>query len=153
MQSALSRNRPEIDLLLNCARTRPDSETDERILGLVQNGVDWTFLFYSAFRHGVLPLLHQTLNKVCPRAVPDGTKEQLRKFSLENGRRNLYLAAELLKVLDILEGHGIFAVPFKGPVLAESVYGDLSLRGFVDLDILVHKRDAINARNCLLSRV
>jgi len=37
----------------------------------------------------------------------------------------------LLKLLDLFENHGIPAVPFKGPVLASSIYGDLSLRQFL----------------------
>ena len=143
--------RSEVDLLLCCARTRLGSETTERIHSLVQKGIDWEYLFQTAFRHRVVPLLYQSLKKICPQALSDDIIEEFRRHSLENGRRNLYLTGELLKLLDLLEAHGILAIPFKGLVLAQSVYGDLSLRAIADLDILVHKRDALRARNLFMS--
>ncbi|GAG91885.1 unnamed protein product, partial [marine sediment metagenome] len=84
-----------------------------------------------------MPLLYQSLKKTCPEAVPDDTLEQLRAYFLTNAKRNLFLTGKLLRLLELLKDNGILAVPFKGPVLAESVYGDLSLRQFADLDILV----------------
>src|SRR5262249_55499649 len=38
---------------------------------------------------------------------------------------------------------------FKGPALAVSIYGDLALREFSDLDLLVHKADLGEAENIL----
>jgi Uncharacterised nucleotidyltransferase len=42
-------------------------------------------------------------------------------------------------------------VPFKGAVLAASAYGDLALRQFSDLDILVGRGDVVRAKNLLLA--
>ncbi|MCP3888068.1 MAG: nucleotidyltransferase family protein, partial [Desulfobulbaceae bacterium] len=42
------------------------------------------------------------------------------------------------------------AVPFKGPVLAENVFGDVTLRRYLDLDILISKNDAAKAVELLL---
>ena len=43
-------------------------------------------------------------------------------------------------------------MPLKGPVLTESIYGDLSLRSFGDLDILIYEHDALRAYNLLISQ-
>jgi Uncharacterised nucleotidyltransferase len=43
-------------------------------------------------------------------------------------------------------------VTYKGPALAVRLYGDLSLRGFGDLDIVVCEQDALRARRLLLDR-
>jgi hypothetical protein len=59
----------------------------------------------------------------------------------EIARKNLRFTAELIRILNCLESHGIAAIPFKGPTLAESVYGNLALREFSDLDILVRQSD------------
>ncbi|MCL4532394.1 MAG: nucleotidyltransferase family protein, partial [Actinobacteria bacterium] len=59
---------------------------------------------------------------------------------------------ELLGILDLLKAHGIPAVPFNGPAQAVSVMGRLALREFVDLDILVHRQDALKARELLAAR-
>ena len=59
--------------------------------------------------------------------VPKGFLEQLRDAFYANAAHNTLLARELLKLLRLLETHGIPALPFKGPVLAVSVYGSLAL--------------------------
>ncbi len=46
----------------------------------------------------------------------------------------------------MFEAQQILAVPFKGPLLAASVYGDVALRQFSDLDILMHQRDILRAK-------
>ena len=45
----------------------------------------------------------------------------------------------------LLGGQGIPAVAYKGPALSLRLYGNLKLRSFGDLDILVHQRDAARA--------
>jgi len=98
-----------------------------------------------------MPLLYRSLKKTCQQAVPSTYLEQLRDLFLTNAARNVFLTAKLLELLDLFKENNIAALPFKGPVLAESIYGDISLRQFVDLDVLVHKRDALKARNLLLA--
>lgn len=151
-QTAVVDVRPEDKLLLCCARTRIDSETAERIKCLLREDVDWASLTGTAFRHGVMPLLYQSLHATCPEAVPKGMLRQLRAHFYANVERNLFLTGELLNLLNLLEAHRIPAVPFKGPVLAASVYGNLALRQFGDLDILVHRRDVLRAKTLLLSQ-
>jgi hypothetical protein len=144
--------RPEVELLLCCARTHIDSTNARRIRALVQQGVDWGYLTAMACRHGTLPLLNRGLNATCPDAVPEAVLAQLREHFEANARRNLFLTGELLRLLHLLDAHGIVAVPFKGPVLAETVYGNLALRQFIDLDILVHERHVPQAEDLLISQ-
>jgi hypothetical protein len=63
---------------------------------------------------------------------------------------NHFCTEELLTLLHLLDGHGLPALPYKGPTLAMGVYGDLALRTFSDLDILVHERDFSQATHLLL---
>jgi len=51
------------------------------------------------------------------------------------------MTQQLIKVLELLANAGIEAMPFKGPALAVQAYGDLSMRSFSDLDIVIHRRD------------
>jgi Uncharacterised nucleotidyltransferase len=55
----------------------------------------------------------------------------------------------LIRILESLESHGIAAMPFKGPVLAELVYGNLALREFSDLDVLVPAPDFLRAKGAV----
>lgn len=59
--------------------------------------------------------------------------------------RNRRMARELLRIVDSFEASGILALPYKGPALAASVYGDIALREFADLDILLRRRDVERA--------
>jgi len=69
--------------------------------------------------------------------VPDTVREWLDERHEENRRRNRLLTIELLALLDRLAAAGIEAIPFKGPIVAVTCYGDLEARPFGDIDLLV----------------
>lgn len=142
---------PEIELILCCARTNITTATAERIKTLVQQNINWNYLIETASRHGVLPLLYQSLKTTCPDTLAHNILAQLKNFFHSNALRNLFLTQELLKLLTLLKENDIQAIPFKGPVLAISAYGNLSLRQFSDLDILVSKQDYEPAKELLRS--
>ena len=112
----------------------------------------WTGTICSVLRgrHGLVSLLYYQLSTICPESVPGALLNRLKTRFQANLAHNLFLTAELLKLLSLFENHGIPAVPFKGPVLASSVYGNLSLREFSDLDILIHREDFNKAKDLLL---
>src|SRR5262249_24592825 len=58
-------------------------------------------------------------------------------------------ACELLRLFGLFQQRHIPVVVFKGPTLAVSVYGDLALREFSDLDLLVNKADLCKAEEIL----
>ena len=154
MRNALSLmpvSRPEDKLLLCCARTSRSPETADRIKALLREGIDWEHLLQAANAHGVAPLLYWHLDAVCPKAVPKNILDHLRDHFRANGLRNLFLTGELLKLLNVFGAHGIPAVPYKGPALADSVYGNLAFRQFIDLDIMVRRHDVPRARELLAS--
>ena len=139
----------EVELLLCCARTDIDSKTAGRIRNLIQKDIKWEYLIQIAATQKIIPLLYQSLKKTCPEAVPKTYLNQLRQEVLVNTAENLSLATELLKLLNLLQEQDIPAIPFKGPVLAASVYGNLALRQFCDIDILVREQDFVKATEIL----
>jgi len=66
-------------------------------------------------------------------------------------RSALLFTGELLRLLDLFERHSIAALPFKGPVLADMLYGDIAARDYCDLDILLPKQDIRKAIAALLA--
>ena len=143
-------NNPEIDLLLSCSRTQLNNLHRDRIKSLLRQNINWDYLMETAQRHKVMTLLYQSLKATCPEAVPQTTLKQLRFLFQVNYLRNQFLTEELLKLLTLFEKSNISAVPFKGPVLAVKAYGNLALRQFSDLDILIHKRDIFRVKELLL---
>ncbi len=141
----------EVELLLCCARVHMDSRIAERGKALIRGGVDWSEVERTAIYHGVTHLLYRNVRAVCPEAVPQDVLVRLQSYFHAKALHNDFLAKELLEILDLFDGRGIRALAFKGPLLAVSVYGDLSLREYGDLDILVHKRDFLKSERLLLS--
>lgn len=149
-------NRPretrlEDDLLVSLARIIIDVQRTEKIKLLLRNNIDWPYLIQMALRHGVVPLLYRNLKSIQPEAIPGDVLDQLRKYFLVNVGRNLFLNEELIRLLNLFASHGIQAIPYKGPVLAASIYGDIALRQFSDLDILVQKQDVFRCQDIMVS--
>jgi hypothetical protein len=64
--------------------------------------------------------------------------------------RNLRQTAHLVRVVEELETVGVTAMPYKGPVWAETLYGDIALRAWIDLDVIVARDQLSKAREVLL---
>jgi Uncharacterised nucleotidyltransferase len=141
---------PEAELLLCCARTRIGPDTAERVRQLLKEQIDWNYLIEIASYHGTIPLLFWNLSRLAPDDVPETTLNQLKAASNAIACRNLSLTGELLKLLNRFRDRGIRALPLKGPALADAAYGNLSLRQFCDLDILVPKDDMLKAKEVLV---
>jgi len=143
--------RPEIELLVYGARTSLSAAAKNRIGELLRENLNWNEVIGMAARHAVVPLLYRNLN-VCSYLVPAEVLERLRVLTLRTSIQNLNLAAELSRLVKMMERNGIASLPFKGPVLAISAYGDLSLRQFSDLDIVIRKKDVQKAKELFVER-
>lgn len=144
--------RPEIELLLCCTRTHIDEPNAERIKTLLQENIDWEYLIQIASRHGLLSLLYWSLKTTGSEFVPQSQLNWLQDYFYSNNRHNFALTKELLKLLRLFEVNKITALPFKGPILAASLYGNVALRLISDLDILVHERDFSRSVDLLISQ-
>jgi hypothetical protein len=141
---------PEKQLLVSCARTTMVPEVAERIREITARPLDWDFVLSEATENSVGPLLEMNLRAVVPDVVPAAAMERLKISCRANTVRCLFLAAELHKVLELFRTAGIVAIPYKGPVLAEQAYGNLTLRDFDDLDIILPQRDLQKAHEVML---
>lgn len=142
--------RPEAELLLQVSRVELAPDQAASLRALCRQDLDWDWLLRAAERHTVRPLLYWHLHAVCGEAVTAGPMRSLRGHFHRNAVHNLRFAAELQRVVELFEAHGVAAMPFKGPVLAAAVYRNLALREFADLDILVREEDVLRARELLI---
>ena len=148
--SASAGQRPEIALLLACARTHASPEDQARIRRLAAEPVDWAATERLADAHGVLPLLAQRLEAHASGEVPAAVRARLRQRMLVHAARSLVLTRALGDLLAALSARGILALPYKGPALAAVAYGSTVLRQPGDLDILVPDDRLANAHAVLL---
>jgi hypothetical protein len=141
--------RPETELLLCCARSHLTPETASRAAELLRAEIDWEYFLSLASRHGVMPLVYRRLTDSFRANVPAARLDDFKARYRTNGAHSLFLAGELIRLLDSFERAGVEAIPYKGPALAVAVYGDVALRQFLDLDIIVRPRDVGQATEIL----
>lgn len=141
---------PEKRLLLHCARTRLSPEGTELVRKLSGKPLDWNYLISEAAENSITPLVEKQLCGVAPDMLPLEIVTRLKDAARANTVRCLFLTAELNKILALLESNGIHSIPYKGPVIAQQAYGDITLREFEDLDIIVRQRDLPRAHEIML---
>ena len=139
---------PEFELICACAGTHVQPVRAARAGSLVEAGVDWREFQRLAEHHGVLPLMARNLTASASN-VPTEVVSALRSAFTTNLQRNLWFTGETVRIVDRLRSCGIKAVPYKGAVLAESVYGDVALRSFGDMDFLIAPCDFLRAKGAL----
>jgi hypothetical protein len=150
----LLNSRPEVELLLCCARAHDDDEITARIASLIQAGIDWDALLRLTQKHRLIPLVYRSLKAIpsAAAAVPARILDSLQNHFYLSAVHNHRLSDELSHILKLFAEHAIAVIPYKGPALAASLYGDISLRQFSDLDILIRRSDVSKASALLAAR-
>lgn len=123
-------------LLVRAVRAAICPHEHERPIEMGAGTQDWNALAASAVSHKVLPLVYRGLSTGLIDAPP-AILDELRQRAHPLARASLRQAAELVRVTLALRDKGIAALPVKGPILSQRLYGDLGARQFHDLDLLV----------------
>lgn len=139
----------EAKLLVATARTYLDPSSQATINRLLQGQIEWALLIQMAHQHEITPLLYTCLRQIDSSSVPAAVMQRLQLEFEQGAQWNLYLTHELLALLKRLAEYGIAAVPYKGPILAQEIYGNLALRHFADMDLIVRRRDVARVRQLL----
>lgn len=139
---------PELQLLFKCCALGPREKIQSGVRSRLAAVSDWSEVLRLAEHHGVTPLVYQALRDAAD-AVPASVLDDLQRRYEHNARRNLTFTVELFRVMDCLEACGVKAIPYKGPALAEAAYGNLALREFSDLDLLVRRCDVQRAKEAV----
>jgi hypothetical protein len=127
----------EDELCLLLARGKLNSEERARVLQFLGAPLQWSLLLERAYSHQVYPQVYRNLLELGFSGVPEPVQAELKGQYLANALRNQLLSEELARLLSLLGESGIRVVPLKGVALAQSLYGDVTARVCVDIDILV----------------
>jgi hypothetical protein len=138
---------------LACLLCRPALSENvlEAARSIAGSGVDWDAFFAFVEKEGVFPLIARHAAAMAD-IVPVPTRASLLAHTAKLRERSEAMAAELTALLAAFESRGIPAVPVKGPVLAQRIWGDYRLSHSLDLDVLVRREDAPRATEVLLGR-
>ena len=98
-----------------------------------------------AIRHGVLPLVYKNIKDISKNEKYFNTLKDflnvLKLNYIEIVQKNMRLTNELIKIIDLFKQHKIKNISFKGAVLSQLAYGDITQRQYNDLDILIDKKN------------
>ena len=142
---------PEDQLCLLLATGQVPALAQEKACALLATPLHWNLILERAAEHGVSPLLYRNLRRLGFPGVPAEVRTELESFFRMNALWNTLLANELARVLRLLNEAAVPAIPLKGIPLAESLYGDSSLRVCADIDILVPRQGVAQAFQLILA--
>lgn len=117
---------------------------------LLAENTDWQgFVGLSKF-HNVVPLVYSGVRSVGGEdLVPAEALQTLAGLSRAVACENMMIAGELAAILREMSVQDIEVMPMRGVALAAWLYGDVTLRMFGDIDILVRRRDLLEAKAAL----
>jgi putative nucleotidyltransferase-like protein len=135
---------------LNVARRELDERRKGVIRHLLNERIDWDYLIEAAHCHGLIPLLHRHLTPF-QSDIPTKEFESIRQAALANSQSVLYLVNQLQNLVNRFAEERLPVLAFKGPVLAQMAYREMSSRQAGDLDILIERKDFDRAKSVLES--
>src|SRR6185295_7261376 len=118
---------------------------------LIKHDLDWDYLIAIAYAHGLLPLLHKDVASVATNLVPARIPARLKRESVANSQNILHLTGKQLRVYKLFKENDVPVAIFKGPLLSQMAYGEMSLRQAGDIDLLINRSDFTQARLLLES--
>ena len=142
---------PEMLALLACARGVLDPDRAHGLRAALSACRSSDRLCHAAMNHGMVGLLNRALAAEGGIVGPEGLKDHLAAMQRAAAGRCLRQTGQLVSILEKLRLAGVPAVPIKGPVWAEWLYGDVSMRDWTDLDIVVPFAAVPEVREMLLA--
>lgn len=130
----------ENQLIIDCSQTEITASKANQITDALRQPLDWSYIFKIAGQNCVLPLVSWNLTRKFDELLSPEVKNSLDEYFQKHTRNNMFLTAKLLEVIKLFKSNNIPVLPFKGPLLAMQFYGNITLRSFGDLDVLVQMK-------------
>ncbi|MHA7139536.1 nucleotidyltransferase domain-containing protein [Rossellomorea arthrocnemi] len=122
----------ELKLILNILNGSKPSQT-------LNQEMDWDLFLQLIVHHRLYPVLFPLIKH--NNNLPEQIKVMVRKYYQHNTLQMLHLCLEMNILSQICGNQDIKLLILKGPLLAEDLYGDLSLRTCGDIDVMVPIND------------
>ena len=108
---------------------------------IASSNFNWMTFLQLSKKHHLTALLAEKIEQYSFDFIPSVISQALKAQIGKNQIRSEQLAAELLKILNLLKQNNIIALPFKGPTLAAQLYENSTSRFSRDIDFLVQKHE------------
>lgn len=141
---------PASQLILSSAKLEPSVSELERLNDLIPQIENWDGLVAEIIARQTAPLFLKKLPLLTNRnLIPADAITKLQQAYYRSLSRGMVLYSTFEKVAEAFCIAGIQVVVLKGIYLSEWLYGDIALRQFSDMDLLVKKEDALQCLSIL----
>ena len=134
------------EFLIQCCQDNPSQDDIYSIV----TAIDTQDIIEHAQKQGILPIVYKRLKSIDN--IPNDLLSKLKIRYMQIAQKNILMSAELIKIIKLLETNNIKAIAFKGPTLAQLAYGDITMRQFGDLDIIVEEKNLDKVGQILSSK-
>lgn len=121
------------------------------VISLLQNEVDWNYIFETAEEHRIIPLLFSQIKSDYANRISETVFNKFQARFQEIATYNFARSTQLIKLVNLLQSHDFPVLSYKGMTLAELAFGDITLRQFTDIDLFVQKQDFSEIKELLLA--
>jgi hypothetical protein len=133
----------EARYLLSCIRRELDCDaicTARKMAA--RRSFDWDRFKSLVTDHAIVPYIYARLSEDESWGAPQRLLQEMGRECRAMAFRNLQLVSELVRLDKLLTEAGVQAIWFKGPILASQAYGNVAMRQFADLDLLIPRARA-----------
>lgn len=128
-------------------------QADPVQLSLALHGLsqpEWDALLKVTGYQDLLPVFDHKLRQLGGQVnIPNVVKEHLRQANLLAGTRNMLFLHAAGMLLSALRKQGMDVIVLKGIYLVETIYPEITMRTFGDIDILVHRSELLEVISCI----
>lgn len=142
---------PEFRLLLAAALYPLQPLEVQGLQDGCRSPIDWDAFMALVERHRIVPTVYRNLSSHAPDLIPAPTLAALKERAEQNRRRVLLTLAELSRISERFTQAGVKLCLLKGPLLAQALFDDASLRSTRDLDLLIFPEALAQADTLLLA--
>jgi hypothetical protein len=150
MKNSQSLLTPEEKIILLLSRLNPSVEVLKEVRKLAQEQnitINYDEMCRMALKNGVGSLLY--INLKGTDILPDEMMQKLKNAYLYTFQKNAYIYSETIRILKLLRENGVDAVPLKGAIASEMIFGNPGFYPSADIDILVHPENLSDAERVL----
>ncbi|MCM3568205.1 nucleotidyltransferase family protein [Neobacillus mesonae] len=140
----------ELKFLLEILRNKNREVIETLLLGEYQK-INWDLFLKLAVHHRIYPIIYSRLKQFNCELIPSYIIQSLFQLYKKNTFQMLFLCSEMEQINNMCSENQIPVIFLKGPILAYELYGDISLRTSVDLDIIIPIKDLKKMEDLLIN--
>lgn len=127
----------ENNLLLLCSQVSLDNDAKQRIKEFNLKNLNWEYLLNRSLTEGLFGLLYKSLKNSQIEIPLQKEFKELERMYYQNLAKNMIILKELDSLLKYLNNSQIPIILLRGASFLKTIYSDIGLRYFDDIDIFI----------------